>query len=127
EQAFRFHAIRDEAESLVLSGLVERNDEVIGYVRWVANLGIRNAGTLSLTEAIATARRIEAQLPDGASPSAFEDFLQEVKERPEPLQHLVAATFTALALMLVANDRVARAGLWVAVAAEGAAKVVRPL
>ena len=47
--------------------------------------------------------------------------------RRDTLQVLVAETYAELAELLGANDRVAKAGLAVAVAAEGAAEVTRPI
>ena len=38
QQAFRFHAIRDELQALALSGQVRQDDPVYGFVMWSANL-----------------------------------------------------------------------------------------
>lgn len=122
EQAFRFHTIRDELQTLALKGVVRQDDPVYSFVMWTTNLCIRNAGVIRLRDTLSTARTVDSKVQG----ESFNRFLRDVKRKPEPLQQLVGQTFIALAEMLVANDHLVRAGLKGAIIAANAWKLLQP-
>lgn len=110
EQAFRFHAIRDELQLLALRGDVEQQSGPYEFLMWTTNLAIRNAGTMKLRDVVRIVRAIDfkmAELPT-------RQLENELASSPKPLQRLAADTFEALTKMLVANDTLVRGGLYCA-------------
>jgi hypothetical protein len=120
EQAFRFHAIRDELQALALKGVVDQDDSVYRFVMWTTNLYIRNAGVIKLRDILRIARAVDSEVTGGTK------LMYEVKRAPEPLQRLVGDTFTALVETLVANDYIVRAGLAAGRLAARTQKMLRP-
>ena len=122
EQAFKFHAIRDELQRLALKGVVSQSHDVYQFVMWTTNLSIRNAGVMKLRDTLRIARTVNSEMSERGR-----KFLLDVKRAPEPLQRLVGDTFKALAETLVANDYIVRAGLTIGVLAAQAWKMLRPV
>lgn len=104
EQAYRFHAIRDQLQLLAVDGEVDQQSEIYQFLIWVTNLAIRNAGTMKLRDVLQIARNVEQRL-QGAPPRLFEEAL---RKESRPLQEVASATFDALAQMLLANDWLVR-------------------
>ncbi|MEO5825127.1 MAG: hypothetical protein ABIR59_04510 [Gemmatimonadales bacterium] len=111
EQAFRFHAIRDELELMAVNKEISPNDQVFEFVRWTTNVCIQGAGKLTLREALRTVKTIESSLPAEMRGSDHGRFVKAIERRPESLQKLVGEMFFAMATMLVANDFWVRFGL----------------
>jgi len=126
EQAFKFHAIRDELQLLALKKAVQQDNEVYDFILWTANLCIRNAGVIKLRDTLRVARIVHSKLNPEMT-GRQRELLKAVKSAPPELQHLAGETFKALAEILVANDALVRAGLGVAVMAIQARKLIRPL
>ena len=122
EQAFRFHAIRDQLQELALEGAVHQHDQVYRFVMFTANLAICNAGVMKLRDILAIAQTVDSEISEQTH-----TFFRDVKRQPEQMQRLVGATFETLAQMLVANDFLMRAGLRTAVLASRAWTIARPV
>jgi hypothetical protein len=125
EQAFRFHAIRDELQWLALRGEVRPHVALYGLLLWTANLAIRNAGTMRLHDVLVMARAIERYM--GALPPHRAGWERCIRACPAPLQRVAAKASEALADMLVANDPFVRAGLCCARLSARARARCRPL
>ncbi len=122
EQAFRFHAIRDQLQELALAGAIEQDDRVYQFVLSTANMAICNAGVMKLRDVLAIAETVDSEIKQEQAVR----FYRDVKRHPDQVQHLVGVTFEALSRMLVANDFLMRAGLRAAVMAANAWKIARP-
>jgi hypothetical protein len=119
EQAFRFHAIRDELQLLAIREEVDPNTDLYQFLMYTANLAIQNAGVMRLRDILALARRVKQEIP--------QQFLRALETAPKPLRKLTAETFGALASMLVANDPLVAMGLSAAALTAKAWSFIRPL
>lgn len=128
EQAFRFHAIRDELQLLALRGELSTNSRVYEFLLWTANVAIHNAGVFKIRDMIAIAHQVRTRME---YVSASRSFSEAIMAEPKAVQHLAGETFDALAAMLVANDALVRFGWRCTQVASGALHgfrvVIRPL
>lgn len=104
EQAFRFHAIRDELQLLALRGDVAQSGELYQILMWTSNLAIHNAGEARLRDMVRLARVVDPRM-------AVVQELLDMKRHPKALQKLAAETFNALTMMLIVNDWLVLGGL----------------
>lgn len=109
-QTYRFHAIRDDLDMLLVTGELKADDELARFLRFVLNLGIASAGDMGLRRAVQVAQTIDERLPDAPGVTG-KDLLADAASRGEAVQHVVAGTFLALADMLLANDLLALAAI----------------
>jgi len=119
QQAFHFHAIRDELQYLALKGEVDPHCELYEFLMFTSNLAIRNAGIFRLRDLIRLARTVKQEIPDR--------FVGMIESQPESLQRLAGQTFVALTQMLIANDPIVRAGVECFISANRAKEFVRPI
>jgi hypothetical protein len=128
EQAFRFHAIRDELQLLAMHGEVRTDSRVYQFLLWTANVAIHNAGVFKIRDMIAIAHQVRTRMEVVAASRSFDE---AVKAEPKAVQHITGETFDALAAMLVANDALVRMGWSCSQVASGALHgfrvVIRPL
>jgi hypothetical protein len=122
QQAFRFHAIRDEVQLLAVQGKVDQSDPCYQFVMQTANLCIRNAGVMKLRDTLAIAQTVTEEMRCQALA-----FLKHVRGQPEPMQRVVGETFSALSDMLLANDRLVRVAFKIAILVATTLKWVRPI
>ena len=125
EQAFGFHAIRDEVQELAVTDALRQDDPIYRFVMWTANLCIKNAGVLRLRDTLRLAKAVgnKAKVEDS---QAFTAFILDIQRRPEPVQRLIGKTFYSLAEMLMANDPIVRVGVIAAFRASRVWATVQP-
>lgn len=121
QQAYRFHAIRDELQSLAISGQAQPDSDLYRFLMWTANLAIRNAGTMKLRDIVSLARAVDKET------RPYRPFEEMIRSSPKPLQHVAVETFESLTAMLVANDSLVRGGLRFANVAVSTWRLCRPV
>lgn len=122
EQAFRFHAIRDQLQDLAIEGVIKQGAPTYEFLMFAANVAIKNAGILRLRDVLRVARTVDERVQQKRVA-----IWRDMKRHPEPVQRLFADTFGSMAAMLIANDWIVRAGVWAAFCAAQAWDMVRPV
>jgi len=102
EQAFRFHAIRDDLQLLALEGVIKQSDPAYDFLLWTTNLGIQNAGVMRLRDLVSIAARIDSRIES--------DIPKRLERSPKEVQRVAAELFEALVMMLIRNDWIVLAG-----------------
>lgn len=114
EQAYRFHAMRDELQLLAAERKIDTSSESYGFLISVLNFSIRNAGVVKLREIIEVSERVRRE----TSGSEFNGIMEDLRRHGPQVQRLAQEFFETFAWMLISNDRLVKYG----VAAAGAVK-----
>ena len=105
EQAFRFHALRDELQLLAVEGYISTSS--VSYVVLVRmlNVAIRNPGLMRLRDVLrmATIARNTVERK-----RTFEEFQEDLQHHDPKVQQLASNCFLAFMTMLISNDSLVR-------------------
>ena len=104
EQAFRFHALRDELQEMAVRGDVVSNDRSYLVLMSILNLCIRNAGAFRLRDLVQLARRVDDRVESTTVSSSL-------RSAPESVQDLTERTIHTVGQMLVQNDKLVALGV----------------
>lgn len=107
EQAFKFHALRDDLQLLVANGQVEPSALTYTCLMGLLNFAIRNAGVMKLRDILALSRKIQTDV----NQKNFQDIQADIKRHDAAVQELSQRVFFALADMLISNDWLVRTGV----------------
>jgi hypothetical protein len=111
EQAFRFHALRDQLQLLAVEGRISTTS--VGYegLMRMLNIAIRNPGLMKLGDMLRTAESAKDTI--GGTPT-FEEFQEDIQHHGPEIQQLASSCFLAYVLMLISNDSLVRMAFWLA-------------
>lgn len=123
EQAFQFHALRDELQLFVVQERMHPSALTYEFLMQMLNFSIKNAGVLKLREALALTEKVKERVDE----TRFEAILADVKKHDPEVQELTGKFFLAFANMLVSNDWIVRAGVGVARRVATGWKVLGPI
>lgn len=123
EQAYRFHALRDELQSLALDGKIDRKSVTYAFLMTAVNTAIKNAGLARLRELNQAVQRMEIDIPKERIVYLMED----AQKHDKSVRELGARIFIGFALMLISNDWIAFLGFKVRHKIGESRKAIKPL
>jgi hypothetical protein len=111
EQAFRFHALRDQLQLLAVEGRISTTS--VGYkgLLRMLNIAIRNAGLMKLGEMLRTAESAKDTIDNKPT---FEKFEEDIQRHDAAIQQLASDCFSAYVYMLISNDSLVRVAFMLA-------------
>lgn len=104
EQAFRFHALRDELQLSAVNGDIPVTSLSYRMLMLMLNIAIRNAGLMKLRDILMMTETVRKQL----GRSNAEELQNDIQRHGPKVQELASKCFTVFADMLVANDYIVR-------------------
>lgn len=104
EQAFRFHALRDDLQLLAVDGHISVTSLSYHTLMLMLNVAIRNAGLMKLREILVIAETVRKELAQ----SNAKELQSDIQRHGVKVQELASQCFKAFADMLVANDYIVR-------------------
>jgi len=107
EQAYRFHALRDDLQLLAAGKFISVASPVFEFLMFTLNMAIRNAGAIRLREVLQLSKLIDKEVER----HQFEKLLAEIQDCDPRVQQLAGRTFFSFAHMLIANDWLVASGL----------------
>lgn len=123
EQAFQFHALRDELQLLVAEGRIDPSSDVYEFLMQMTNFCIRNAGVLKLREVLEIAERVKSKIAN----NEFKRIIEDIQKQDVQVQQLAQKFFFAVANMLISNDWLVRCGVQMATAIAKGLRTVTPV
>jgi len=122
EQAFQFHALRDELQLLIAEGRMSTSSLTHDFLMKFLNFCIRNAGALKLREILEMAERVK----NTPGKNQFSRVMEDIQKHDSEVQQLAQKFFFALANMLVSNDWLVRGGVETAKAIATSWRAIKP-
>lgn len=123
EQAFKFHALRDQLQLFVAEGQVETSSPTYAFLMRMLNFSIRNAGAIGLRQTLEFTEKVRLNIGEGQ----FDLVAKDINKHGADVQKLAQQFFGTFAWMLVSNDWLVRSGVHAASAVRTSWKFVRPL
>jgi hypothetical protein len=111
EQAFRFHALRDQLQLLAMEGHISTSAFSYTTLMQMLNIAIRNPGLMKLGDMLRMAEIAKKAI--GHKPE-FKEFQQDVERHDAIVQQLAKECFFAFVDMLISNDSLVRLAFVVA-------------
>jgi hypothetical protein len=102
EQAFLFHALRDELQVLAAERVLSSDSLVYQHLMKMLNLGIKNAGIMTVRDLLVVYSQLSAEAKGS---TAFQDAVEKCDPKTK---NLAGRCFLAFSQMLIANDWVVR-------------------
>jgi hypothetical protein len=107
EQAFQFHAFRDDLQLYVAEGRIDPSSPTYDFLMQMVNFSIRNAGALKLREMLAITEKVKSKVDK----NSFKKVAEDIHKQDIQVQELVQRFFFAMANMLISNDWIVRCGV----------------
>ncbi len=107
EQAYRFHALRDELQLMAAEGRVETTSLTYNFLMQSLNLGTRNAGLMKLREILELSEKVRRTVEE----THFEAIYSDIQKHESSVRDLAGRIFFMFANILIANDWLVSAGL----------------
>lgn len=123
EQAFQFHALRDDLQLLVAEGSLSTSSLTCDFLMRMLNFAIRNAGVIRLREIVDLSERIRR----GAANTPFSAIDADIRKHDARVQELAQRFFETFAVMLVSNDWLVWSGVRVLNTVRTSWTAARPL
>ncbi|MBI3448831.1 MAG: hypothetical protein HY049_07960 [Acidobacteria bacterium] len=101
-QAYRFHAIRDTLQLYAVEGLIDQASDTYGFVMGLANLSIRNAGSMKFSALVTTAAEL------GKTVEQKVTLFDDIRRHDEKVRRLTGECFTSFGRLLITHDPVVR-------------------
>lgn len=123
EQAFKFHALRDEVQRAVAEGRLDRSSLTYNFLIRMLNFAIRNAGVMKLREILEISEKVKSSVET----SQFSRIAADVQKHDAEVQQITQKFFFAFAHMLIANDWIVQGGVKAATVVSTSLMVIKPL
>lgn len=107
EQAFRFHALRDNLQLFSLDGKIQQASPSYGFLLALTNLGIKNAGILNVRDILLATKGTIQEVDT----TRINRLLDDIRQQGKAFQELAANCFLAFGDMLICNDPIVRWGI----------------